>query len=130
MDGGGDGGQDMCEYVFNPIMRNLQAMQRLINMMRNTQQDASCNDFECFTPNNPNSNPLINSQTNSLFSSTAFLVMGWMLFVFLLYFLRPRSFRQKAVDKKANANNSNHPSSSHRRRFYDNDDDDDGSPIS
>ena len=86
MDGGGGDNMDMCEYVFNPIARNLQLMQRLINMMRNTQQDASCNDFECFNSNNPN--PLINpNQTNSFFSPTWFLVMGWMLFVFLLYFL-------------------------------------------
>jgi hypothetical protein len=127
MDGGG--GEDMCEYVFNPIMRNIQAMQRLINMMRNTQQDSSCNDFECFTPNNPNSNPLINpSQNDSFFSTTTFLIMGWMFFVFLLYVLRPNSFRNKVSDKKDRVRNQS--SGLNRRGFRDNNDDDDGSPIS
>jgi hypothetical protein len=129
MDGGGD---DMCEYVFNPIMRNFQAMQRLINMMRNTQQASSCTDFECFTSNNPNQNMLINNanQTDtSLFSSTWFMVMAWMMFALVLFVLRPNSFRNKNVDKKKVKSKS--PLNTNRSFYGDGgNDDDDSSTIS
>ena len=122
---GDNSNMDMCEYVFNPIMRNFQAMQRLLNMMRDSTQSSDCNDVECFSQNNPN--PLINPN-QSLFSSSWFLILIWGMFVFALFLLRPSNFRKKKTNanKKETAKRSNSSSS----RSYYHDDDDDNSTVS
>lgn len=122
---------DMCEYVFNPIMRNLQAMQRLISMMRDGQA-SDCNDVECFTSNNPN--PLVNTfnnQNSSFFSSTWFFAIAWVIFALVLFLMRPSSMRKSNQMKKPHTKQSkSERSSNNKRSYYDYDDDDDNSTVS
>lgn len=121
---------DFCEYVYNPLMRQYQAMIRLMQMLRDGNSQSDCNDIQCFTDPNDPSNPMssLNSQP-SAFSFTNLLPMMflWAIFVFTLYILRPNSMRKQKIIKtnKSNAANHNDLNENFRR-----DDDDDSSTTS
>ncbi len=109
-------GEDFCEYVHNPLMRQYQAMIRLLQSLRDSQ--SNCNDLECLTDNELLSNP--NQSNQSLLSFYAPLMFAWVFFIFVAYLLRPRSYRtsnRKDLNDRDNDNNYNN-------------DDNNGSPIS
>lgn len=116
---------DFCEYVYNPLMRQYQAMMRLMQMLSNSEVQAECNDIECFAPNDQNSpTNVLNSVGGgpSAFSTYMPMMMIWAAFVMMLYFLRPNSMRKKQPQiKAASPNNSN---VNRRPRFHEHDDDD------
>ncbi len=119
---------DYCEYVYNPLMRQFQAMLRLLNLMSNSESQAECNDIECFTTNDPNSPSNILSSVGSgsqgsLSSSYLPFIFFWMLFTFALYLLRPPSMRKKSVVTKASHPSASDSAACARPRFRDDDDD-------
>ena len=122
---------DFCEYVYNPLMRQYQAMMGLLQMLSGSETQAECNDIECFTPGSPNS-PMnaFNGVGGSNQFMTTYLPMliVWALFAFALYAFRPRSMRQAPEKPKdANAVEGSAPG----QRFFNNrDDDDDNSFVS
>jgi hypothetical protein len=135
-----EGGEnfDFCEYVYNPLMRQYQAMLRLMQMMRDSQT-ADCNDVECFSPNDPNSPMNVlnrgNSNNGNDFMSTyAPMFMVWALFAFALFMFRPSSMRKGSDKLKNAADRSVNNHSNNSGRFFnnrgDNDDDDDNSFVS
>lgn len=116
---------DFCEYVYNPLMRQYQAMVRLMQMLRDSQ--SNCNDVQCFNEQDQ-MNPMSNFNNQSSPSLTSYLpiLFIWALFVLALFMFRPNSMRSKTkvenkskntADKFANFRN-NH------------DDDDDNSTVS
>lgn len=126
---------DYCEYVYNPLMRQYQAMLRLFQILSNSESQAECNDIECFTPNDPNSPTNILSSVGggsggSPVTSYLPLIFIWMLFAFALYVFRPPSMRQKRAQTKANHPAAPDSSTRSRPRFRDDDDDSFASQIS
>ena len=123
------GGEDFCEYVFNPLMRQYQAMLRLLDMMRNSQT-ADCNDIQCFTSNDPSNpmNSLNSTGGGSTLATFGPLLFIWALFVFALFMFRPSSMRKsnKGVNKRSGSNLNN--GAVNNNRF--NNDDDDNSTVS
>ncbi len=126
---------DFCEYVYNPLMRQYQAMMRLLQIIGNSQA-ADCNDIECFAPNDPNSpmnalNSAANDGTPSQFMSTyAPLLLVWALFAFALFIFRPSSMRRssQAQQKSSSTSHNNHGMNGlSSRRSFPRDDDDDNS---
>ena len=122
-----DGGDDMdfCEYVYNPLMRQYQAMIRLMQTLSNSEVQQECNDIECFSPNDPNSpmNVLNSAGGGQGSGLNAYLpmLMIWALFAMALFAFRPNSIRQNKPKLKANvSNNQSNP----RPRFHEHDDDD------
>ena len=119
-------GEDFCEYVYNPLMRQYQAMIRLMNMLRNSQ-DADCNDIQCFTTDDP-TNPMnsFNSPNNqmSFFTTYGPMILVWALFMFALVMFRPNSMRKNKVDTKKNDRNQNDHVNNRFLNGRDNDDDD------
>lgn len=129
---GGEGagnpfGEDYCEYVHNPLMRQYQAIIRLLQQLRQSQSD--CNDLECF----PNQNPLVNSSlsdqadaTTSMFTyGTLFMI--WMVFMAFLFMFRPSSMRGNRRSEKKDRE----PAMNGRFfRSQDNNDDDDDATVS
>ncbi|BFZ05477.1 hypothetical protein BsWGS_08516 [Bradybaena similaris] len=81
---------DPCECV--DIMNHESAMQRLINMLRDSQN--ACTDSGCENP--PNSLPGPNGTQGYMF-----LMLGWMFIATLLYLLRPRTLRLRGDEKPA-----------------------------
>ncbi len=119
---------DYCEYVYNPLMRQYQAMLRLFQILSNSESQAECNDIECFAPNDPNSpTNILNSagggSAGSSLTTYLLLMVVWMLFAFALYALRPPSMRQKAAQTKASHPAASDSPASARPRFRDDDDD-------
>ena len=76
----GGGQEDFCEYVFNPLMRQYQAMMRLLQILRDSQS-ADCNDMQCFESNGSLAN-FNGASTNSLLSTYGPMLFIWALFVF------------------------------------------------
>jgi hypothetical protein len=127
--GGNPFGEDFCEYVHNPLLRQYQAIVRLLQSLRQSQAD--CNDVECFNPLDPNTSasPLspLTDQSNSLFTyGTLFLL--WISFMAFLFMFRPSSMR-KSKSKEPNKDARNEDLSSFNRRRH-NFDDDDNSTVS
>jgi hypothetical protein len=136
--GGGGSGEnfDFCEYVYNPLMQQYQAMMRLMQMLRDSQ-NADCNDVQCFTdPNDPSS--AANSLSRAGGSGGFLVTYGPMLIVWAvlmlgMFLLRPSSMRgggggssQRAEKAKLGHDHIH----GIRSRFPPNNDDDDDSTIS
>ena len=100
---------DFCEYVYNPLMRQYQAMMRLMQIISDSQSQQECNDIECFAPNDPNSPMNVFSNVDQSNSLTTYLpmLMIWALFAFALFMFRPTSMRTTAERPKTNHSNSN-----------------------
>jgi len=118
------GGEDFCEYVYNPLMRQYQAMMRLLQIMRDSTS-SDCNDIECFSNDQ---NPLGNNpaMTGSLTTYLPMLFI-WALFVFALFMFRPNSMRKKSKGPNEKSPSNNSSSNQHPRNFRD---DDDNSTVS
>uniref|UniRef100_K1RDR9 Small integral membrane protein 14 n=1 Tax=Magallana gigas TaxID=29159 RepID=K1RDR9_MAGGI len=86
-------GFDPCECVWN----HEHAMQRLINLLRNTQ--SYCTDNECLTDL-----PGSNTAPDGGFSSMMLMMLGWLVVATCLYLLRPNSLRNRG-DMKPSRNN-------------------------
>lgn len=117
---------DFCEYVYNPLMRQYQAMIRLMQMIRSSQS-ADCNDIQCFTDDiNDPTNPMSQLSANSSFLVTyGPMMVIWALFAFALFMFRPQSMRKTSkADKKRDPTLNSVGSN----RFHD--DDDDNSTVS
>ena len=126
--GGGDQNMDFCEYVYNPLMRQYQAMMRLMEMLR-TSQNSDCNDVQCFTDPNDPSNPMnaVNSNSPTFMATYGPMMMLWAAVVLGLFLLRPNSMRGSAastVNKPNKPSGNNGSLGSNRNRFPNNDDDD------
>ena len=118
---------DFCEYVYNPLMRQYQAMIRLMQMIRSSQA-SDCNDIQCFTSEDDPLNSLTGGATQPSFLMTfAPMLIVWAMFTFALFMLRPSSMRKPSKETKKNQSNS--PHNPLRQRFND-DDDDDNSTVS
>lgn len=117
---------DFCEYVYNPLMRQYQAMMRLMSMLRDSQAD--CNDIQCFTNEDP-SNPMsVNLGASSSFANLIPVLFIWAVFVFALFMFRPASMRtDRSATDKTKAKKSNY---SLNNRFFRDDQDDDNSTVS
>ena len=125
------GGEDFCEYVFNPLMRQYQAMMRLLQMLRDSQA-ADCNDIQCFDPANPNGalGGLNANSTSSLSMMSTYgpMLFIWALFVFALFMFRPNSMRKPSKNAVKSAASLNNGALNNNRN--NNNDDDDNSTIS
>ena len=97
----GGGQEDFCEYVFNPLMRQYQAMMRLLQILRDSQS-ADCNDMQCFESNGSLAN-FNGASTNSLLSTYGPMLFIWALFVFALFMFRPTSMRRSSKENTKNA---------------------------
>jgi len=84
-----DGGFDPCECVWN----HESAMQRLMNLLRNSQ--SFCTDNQC-----PQELPGPNGETPEGGMSTMMFMMGWVVVATALFLLRPRSLRRERGDMK------------------------------
>lgn len=129
---GGDN-YDFCEYVYNPLMRQYQAMMRLMSMLRDSQSD--CNDVQCFTNENANdpANPFsaVGGPASSSFASFIPVLFIWAMFVFALFMFRPASMRGNGNKDADKAKLNNKRANSHlNRRFFRDDHDDDNSTVS
>lgn len=126
MDGGGGGDDDVCEYIYNPLMQSYKAMLRLINLIRNSQS-SSFNNLQTFNSNNNNNNPFNNISTrdDSLTSSWSFIIFGWLFLSLILFLLRPNSLK-KTRQQETNKTRQNETRYHNSR----NDDDDDDNLIS
>lgn len=125
MSGGGED-MDFCEYVYNPLMRQYQAMMRLMQMISDSQTQSDCNDIECFSPNDPNSpmNALQNVGGTSFLSTYGPMLLIWAIFAVTLFMFRPTSMRRQSNKTKPAPSAQTNNSFSHNHRFFDNDDDD------
>lgn len=86
-------GFDPCECIFSQE----QAMQRLINLLRNSQ--SQCTDSECFQElPGPQGSPPIGGENNFFL-----LMIGWVVLALALYFMRPNRLRNHG-DSKPNNN--------------------------
>ena len=115
------GGEDFCEYVFNPLMRQYQAMMRLLQIIRDSQS-ADCNDIQCFDSTNPNQ-AMFNA-SSSLLSTYGPLLFIWALFVFALFMFRPNSMRKTNKDAIKSSASLNNGTLNNRNNNSGDDDDD------
>lgn len=80
-----DGGFDPCECVWNHQM----AMQRLLNLLRNSQ--SYCSDNECIQDMpGPQGDPSADG-----FGMMMMLMVGWVVIATALFLLRPQSLRRQ-----------------------------------
>ncbi|CAF1054599.1 unnamed protein product [Brachionus calyciflorus] len=119
---------DFCEYVYNPLMRQYQAMIRLMQMLGDGNSQSECNDIQCFTNPNDLTNPMTslnNVNSNTSFTTYLPMLIVWGLFLFVLFLSRPNSMRNSESNnlRKSNINRNFNPN--HRGQ-----DDDDNSAIS
>lgn len=126
--GGGGDGFDFCEYVYNPLMRQYQAMMRLMQMLRDSQ-NADCNDIQCFTDPNDPSNPMsaLNASSPSTLMTYLPMLAIWAAIVVGLFLLRPNSMRggSSSSNETNKASKISNNESASPNRFRRNDDDDD-----
>ena len=121
---------DFCEYVYNPLMRQYQAMMRLLQIMRSSQT-TDCNDIECFTNESSMTNPMNSLSTNrdpSFLVTYGPMLVVWAVFVFALFMFRPNSMRNKPTTNKKSRDANKNPIL--RNQFRDFNDDDDNSTVS
>jgi len=82
---------DPCECVWNHEM----AMQRLMNLLRNSQ--SYCTDNECIQElPGPNSDP----SGAGGFSTMMMMMIGWLVIATALFLLRPSSMRRQTSNEK------------------------------
>jgi len=98
-----DGGMDPCECVWNHEM----AMQRLMNLLRNSQ--TSCTDSECIQDGPLPGDP---SAAGGGFNMMMIMMIGWIIIATALFLLRPATMR-RSLDEKPAANRDNGGSDSH-----------------
>jgi hypothetical protein len=91
-----DGGMDPCECVWNHEM----AMQRLMNLLRNSQ--TSCNDNECIQDGPLPGDPA----TAGGYSMMMMMMFGWIIVATALFLLRPATMR-RSVNEKPHPNPGN-----------------------
>ncbi|XP_013382479.1 small integral membrane protein 14-like [Lingula anatina] len=88
---------DPCECVWN----HESAMQRLINLLRNSQ--SYCTDNECVQDMpGPNGNPADGG------FNVMMIMMAWLVIATALFLLRPASLRNRG-DQKPSGNGNNGP---------------------
>lgn len=90
----GEGGYDPCECIYS----HEAAMDRLLNLLRNTQ--TTCTDTECFTDGQPGPQGALPGGDGWGDSSWIFLIM-WAVLALSLFFLRPSSLRRSEPEKPA-----------------------------
>ncbi|CAH1801221.1 unnamed protein product [Owenia fusiformis] len=96
-DGMAEGGFDPCECVWS----HEHAMQRLINLLRNSQ--SYCADNECVQDM-----PGPQGETPDGGLSMMMIMLGWIVVATALYLLRPNSMRHRG-DEKPTPNRGNDP---------------------
>jgi len=106
------GGFDPCECI--NILNHEARMQRLINMLRDSQ--STCNDNECFQ-DGVQGLSLPGSGISGDTSSTMLMMFGVVMLALILYLFRPASLRGPSVQKPS------------RDRPSDRDDDDNLRPV-
>jgi hypothetical protein len=85
-----DGGMDPCECIWNHEM----AMQRLMNLLRNSQ--SFCSDNECIQDGGPS---VGDSVSAGGFSTMMLVMFGWLIVATALFLLRPSSLRRNPDQK-------------------------------
>jgi hypothetical protein len=90
-DGGLGGGMDPCECVWSHEM----AMQRLMNLLRNSQ--SFCTDNECIQ-DGPGA---LNPGAAAGYSTLMLVMFGWIIMATALFLLRPASLRRSPDSKPA-----------------------------
>jgi hypothetical protein len=130
--GGGGENFDFCEYVYNPLMRQYQAMMRLMQTLRDSQS-SDCNDIQCFNNENDPSNPLtsLNSSASdaSFFTTFGPMMALWAVLVLGLFLFRPNSMRGSSSQSAETAKTNRSPNRNMNNHFR-REDDDDHAPIS
>ncbi|XP_021353949.1 small integral membrane protein 14-like [Mizuhopecten yessoensis] len=91
-------GFDPCECVWN----HEHAMQRLINLLRNTQ--SYCTDNECLTDL-----PGANTAPDGGLNNMMLMMFGWVALATALFLFRPRSMRNTGDSKPARNNDPSPP---------------------
>ncbi|XP_076472915.1 small integral membrane protein 14-like [Babylonia areolata] len=91
---------DPCECVWN----HESAMQRLINLLRNSQN--TCTDSGCLTDDMPGP-----SSPDGGYSSMMMMMIGWLVVATALFLLRPPSLRDHGNGKPSpsGGDGSNNP---------------------
>jgi hypothetical protein len=87
-----DGGMDPCECVWNHEM----SMQRLLNLLRNSQ--TSCTDNECIQDG-----PLPGDPAGAGFSTMMLMMIGWIVVATALFLFRPAAMRRSIDEKPASS---------------------------
>ncbi|XP_041347944.1 small integral membrane protein 14-like [Gigantopelta aegis] len=88
-----DGEFDPCECIWN----HETAMQRLINLLRNSQN--YCTDNQCLQDlPGPNATP------DGGYSTMMMMMLGWLVVATALFLLRPPSLRNRGDEKPARNN--------------------------
>jgi len=88
---------DPCECIWN----HEHAMQRLLNLLRNSQ--GTCTDNEC-VQDMPGPNGELNAGGMGM---TMMMMMGWLVVATALFLMRPNSLRRTGLEKPANPDNGN-----------------------
>ncbi|XP_067680151.1 small integral membrane protein 14-like [Haliotis asinina] len=88
-----DGGFDPCECIWN----HENAMQRLINLLRNSQ--SYCTDNNCVQDL-----PGPNAAPDGGYGTMMMMMVGWLVVATALYLLRPQSLRNQGDGKPARNN--------------------------
>ncbi|XP_052802125.1 small integral membrane protein 14-like [Mya arenaria] len=91
-------GFDPCECVWN----HESAMQRLMNLLRNSQD--ACTDTQCF-----NELPGGDQSPDGGFSTMMLMLFGWLVMATALFLFRPRNMRNLGDTKPANNDPGNPP---------------------
>ncbi|KAK3609007.1 hypothetical protein CHS0354_019820 [Potamilus streckersoni] len=91
-------GFDPCECLWN----HESAMQRLINLLRNSQD--ACTDTNCFSEL-----PGQNTSPDGGFSTMMLMMLGWLVMATALYLFRPQSLRDRGDMKPSGNNGGNNP---------------------
>jgi len=89
---------DPCECI--NLLTQEQRMQRLINMLRDSQ--TVCNDNECFNDvmSGPSTAGVLTPGDEGTQLSLMTVMIGWIVIAMILYFLRPNSWRRSSHTKK------------------------------
>jgi len=90
-----DSGWDPCECVYSTE----RAMRRLMNILRNTQQN--CNENECFPDGRQTEDPSDGGDSMMLM-----MMMMWAVFVIGMVLTRPASLRGSDPSTKSSPNNN------------------------
>ncbi|KAK6195997.1 hypothetical protein SNE40_001308 [Patella caerulea] len=88
---------DPCECIWN----HETAMQRLMNLLRNSQD--TCTDTQCY-----DSLPGETNMPGAGFNTMMMMMIGWLVVATALFLLRPSSLRNRG-DGKPSRNDHNQP---------------------
>ncbi|ESO85930.1 hypothetical protein LOTGIDRAFT_195608 [Lottia gigantea] len=89
---------DPCECIWN----HETAMQRLMNMLRNSQN--VCTDTQCIE-----SLPGETTMPNGGYNMIAMMMIGWLVVATALFLFRPSSLRNRGDGKPSRPSDSNPP---------------------